>query len=764
MRRYGWGARLVPGYSRALRRNSQPPHLAKGAASLLPPFLHMLKQNVTEKQSKAMPSSAVEILASRRRATSYGCAALRTVVSAGLMLAALAISGYSSAQSELTIGRGLLVRIDRPVSSIELRDTGKVVLAGGAEVGYVSASGSSEVMVEHGARADSVILTDGGKVVLGSGAEVGAVSASGDSEIVLENGARADSLHLTGQAVLRSFGGRVSQVRLYDRNEAHIHQIELEQGAPYKSGLSGSWIAYSPSSKLHLYADLISVNSGVFTGKWRNGEEFSIGLYENDDEKGRYQRPSVVPPQVVVHELPGPSFMCSKAATRIERIICGSDRISRMDKQLSTIYTQASATAADPSRLSRAQREWLTKERDKCTTRACLEAAYRKRIAAMLSDAELMTDHRAQRICDAVANGINDGSIVDQFRGLERASEELQNQWKTQNPDVFLSLERVARITHHGRERTVGEIVGGGSCVDFAIEDISAKVPALYPPDDEDQRLRWASWGRRDHFLSVEGEPIVVTGSFRGPPRATLVSWLAPDGAKRALCYLGLKGQTVLRPVRSDDGELCAAVSAGDVSPIPWSETSTTQIPKEQLLRETGIYADDGRIAFVDLDLDGKQDMIAKLDYASGGGCGSAHEWLVQVVADTQSAESPATEIDSAGSPAREFGAAPHEDQPAQPVVTHRIARSRMNEILRKQEWGPISVVDSSFSLSLFIFREKPYILARSETGGAQVVSLWGGEKQEWCEYRLLQQHKVEINYPIATWPPFPGEQSRKEQ
>jgi hypothetical protein len=69
---------------------------------------------------------------------------------------------------------------------------------------------------------------------------------------------------------------------------------------------------------------------------------------------------------------------------------------------------------------------------------------------------------------------------------------------------------------------------------------------------------------------------------------------------------------------------------------------------------------------------------------------------------------------------------------------------------------GPIEGSDKGdglFSLKMFSFRGKPYLLARGETTSASVFSLWGREARTWCEFDLLPQHTVERYYPIETWP-----------
>lgn len=76
------------------------------------------------------------------------------------------------------------------------------------------------------------------------------------------------------------------------------------------------------------------------------------------------------------------SFDCTKAVTRIEKLICADAELSQLDSALGRLYADARRGAADPAALKRAQRDWLG-QRDRCRDSACVADAYRARIAAL---------------------------------------------------------------------------------------------------------------------------------------------------------------------------------------------------------------------------------------------------------------------------------------------------------------------------------------------------------------------------------------------
>lgn len=77
------------------------------------------------------------------------------------------------------------------------------------------------------------------------------------------------------------------------------------------------------------------------------------------------------------------SFDCTKAGTRVERMICADISLSRLDDAMSQTYGQMrvaqSADAGASAWLKTTQREWL-KQRNACDAPACVRAAYLSRI------------------------------------------------------------------------------------------------------------------------------------------------------------------------------------------------------------------------------------------------------------------------------------------------------------------------------------------------------------------------------------------------
>jgi uncharacterized protein len=78
----------------------------------------------------------------------------------------------------------------------------------------------------------------------------------------------------------------------------------------------------------------------------------------------------------------GASFDCKKASTSIEKQICEDATLGKLDEALSENYRNMMASPIGDGAikdLKATQRKWVA-ERNKCTTKECVVAAYRKRV------------------------------------------------------------------------------------------------------------------------------------------------------------------------------------------------------------------------------------------------------------------------------------------------------------------------------------------------------------------------------------------------
>jgi len=84
------------------------------------------------------------------------------------------------------------------------------------------------------------------------------------------------------------------------------------------------------------------------------------------------------------------SFDCNKAATFIEKAICGNERISNLDNELAVNFKAVKNSMSDDEakELIASQKQWLS-VRNKCTDDKCLIDSYSKRIAAIAGNSSV---------------------------------------------------------------------------------------------------------------------------------------------------------------------------------------------------------------------------------------------------------------------------------------------------------------------------------------------------------------------------------------
>ena len=74
------------------------------------------------------------------------------------------------------------------------------------------------------------------------------------------------------------------------------------------------------------------------------------------------------------------SFDCSKAKTRVEKLICLDDELSKLDETLNEAYIQALNRADIKQQTIESQRQWLKNARNVCQNAECIKNAYETRI------------------------------------------------------------------------------------------------------------------------------------------------------------------------------------------------------------------------------------------------------------------------------------------------------------------------------------------------------------------------------------------------
>lgn len=78
-----------------------------------------------------------------------------------------------------------------------------------------------------------------------------------------------------------------------------------------------------------------------------------------------------------------PSFNCQNASARVEKMICNSEELSKLDVQLSDVYKTALSADANKELIKQQQNNWRKNIRDACALDPCVKTAYKNRIAEL---------------------------------------------------------------------------------------------------------------------------------------------------------------------------------------------------------------------------------------------------------------------------------------------------------------------------------------------------------------------------------------------
>ena len=76
------------------------------------------------------------------------------------------------------------------------------------------------------------------------------------------------------------------------------------------------------------------------------------------------------------------SFDCGKATTKMEKMICADEDLSKLDEKLAEAYKTALHSEKQPNVLQQAQQQWLTKRND-CVAVSCAKHAYETRLQTL---------------------------------------------------------------------------------------------------------------------------------------------------------------------------------------------------------------------------------------------------------------------------------------------------------------------------------------------------------------------------------------------
>lgn len=93
----------------------------------------------------------------------------------------------------------------------------------------------------------------------------------------------------------------------------------------------------------------------------------------------------------LVSSVQAASFDCAKAQTEVERLICESPDLGKLDEKLAAIYENVIKSGNQAQSIKKSQGEWL-RDRNECIEASCLKQAYSDRIFELSSPRQTQSD------------------------------------------------------------------------------------------------------------------------------------------------------------------------------------------------------------------------------------------------------------------------------------------------------------------------------------------------------------------------------------
>ena len=266
-----------------------------------------------------------------------------------------------------------------------------------------------------------------------------------------------------------------------------------------------------------------------------------------------------------------------------------------------------------------------------------------------------MTPKRQRQVCEEIATLAHDELLSDLLELGRKPSEEENLQYKTYTQrswgirSIFEAKDRAGIPLRFYLEG------GLGKCPSSTMHSFDALVQSKGKDkgidnaiDAHDETFRWARWGGGDRLLSYRGDLYIATVNIdkKNDNKISLLSWLK-DGRIRPLCGMHAHYPEGSKSVvYAAQPQLCRAVLDKSIAPMTWKKAPVTKNWNEdehKQRRDRFIrHVNASKLVRLDVDNDGKEETVARLEYASGIGCGYVYRWMLVVDPTTlRPAESP---------------------------------------------------------------------------------------------------------------------------
>lgn len=307
------------------------------------------------------------------------------------------------------------------------------------------------------------------------------------------------------------------------------------------------------------------------------------------------------PPPGVRAQSARPSFDCSKARSRIDKLVCANAELAALDRRVAELFELAMSQAPDAGDIKRAQRRWL-RDRNDCQDAACMRSQYEQRIRALETYTGRLPAALVQTMCERLETPETRAEILAHKDGIE----DINNDGVPETP-----------VTCNGGTANI-------PCAAYA--DAGGKPLQIRP-----QGFEWHTYsplGRTT--FRYDDRTFVYYSRDAALEEPSYVSYVTPTNRELPICEFET---SVGSAVVEGGADVCAAVESGEN--IEEIELASIADRDATAFARADTFA--RRIGAVDIDNDGLNDNVLELSYESGGGRGCTFNYFELLTDDRRS-------------------------------------------------------------------------------------------------------------------------------
>lgn len=304
------------------------------------------------------------------------------------------------------------------------------------------------------------------------------------------------------------------------------------------------------------------------------------------------------------------SFDCRKAASDVEKLICGDHVLSKYDEKLNFAYKVVLAEGDKPDATRVAQKQWIM-ERNKCSDVNCLRRKYTSQIR-LLEKAIYNQPVRANKFDADACQMVSDYSSHNTLKSLFVRPLAISHPTKDEINKIFDS-DFYGDVSYWSID-----LNDDGIADQFVIDvDGTAHVSTGRVLSGENGSAVTTIDDSQDNNIDLDllivNKQYYVLSSYEN--NLGKLWRMGLDGYFHAVCKYSRRSEPLIEITKGKDNPVCNAASTGNVKHIDFKPVENKTVLNNEVV--TGL-------ATADVDNDGKPESISLVHYESGAGRGNS--------------------------------------------------------------------------------------------------------------------------------------------